>query len=61
MRLDRITDRACRTEAVVELLRRRAELRAGRGQEVPPALRRAIDDFDRHHHADPPGLRAGRP
>jgi hypothetical protein len=62
MRLDRIrTDRARRTEAVIELLRRRAELRKRRGQQVPPALRQAIDDFDRHRHKDSSGLRAGRP
>ena len=48
------TERARRTEAVIELLRRRAELRRARGQAVPPVLRRAIDDFDRHHRANPP-------
>lgn len=55
------TDRARRTEAVIELLRRRAELRKAHGQAVPAALRKAIDDFDRHRHGNPPGLRAGRP
>jgi len=54
------TERARRTEAVIELLRRRAELRRARGQAVPPVLRRAIEDFDRHRHADPPALRPGR-
>ena len=55
------TDRARRTEAVVELLRRRAELRRARGQAVPTALRQAIDDFDRRRTGEPPALRAGKP
>lgn len=46
------TDRLRRTEAVIEILRRRAELRRARGDAVPPALRKAIDEFDRHVHAD---------
>ena len=54
------TERTRRTEAVIELLRRRAELRQARGESVPPPLRHAIDDFDRHHHTGPPNLRAGR-
>ncbi len=52
-------DRARRTEAVIELLRRRAELRRARGQAVPPALRQTIEDFDRRHHGDPPAPHAG--
>jgi hypothetical protein len=43
------THRLCRTEAVIEILRRRAELRRARGDAAPPALRRALDDFDRRH------------
>ena len=54
------TERARRTEAVIELLRRRAELRLARGQAVPPQLRQAIDDFDRHYHTDPRVPRPGR-
>ena len=42
------TDQQRRTRAVIEILRRRADLRRARGQAVPPALRRAIDDYDRH-------------
>jgi len=52
------TDRLRRTEAVIEILRRRAELRRAGGQAVPPALRRTIDDFDRRHperHTPKPG------
>jgi hypothetical protein len=41
-------DRTRRTEAVIEILRRRAAQRDARGQEVPPALRAAIADFDEH-------------
>jgi hypothetical protein len=41
-----------RTQAVIEILRRRAELRRARGQAVPQELRRAIDDYERH--ARPP-------
>lgn len=60
MRLDRIpTDRQRRTEAVIELLRRRAELRRARGVGVPPALRQAIDNSDRHRHADRRALEPG--
>lgn len=50
------TDRRRRTDAVIELLRRRAELRRARGEPVPPALRQTIDEYDRHaraHHAGP--------
>ena len=41
-------DQQRRTRAVIEILRQRADLRRARGQAVPPALRRAIDDYDRH-------------
>ena len=41
-------DRERRTEAVIEVLRRRAEQRRSRGQFVPPVLRNAIADYDRH-------------
>jgi hypothetical protein len=54
-----LTDRHRRTEAVIEMLRRRAELRRARADAVPPALRRAIDDSDRHGPADRPALRPG--
>jgi hypothetical protein len=47
------TERARRTEAVIELLRRRAERRRARGQAVPAALHQAIDDFDRPGHPEP--------
>lgn len=45
-------DQQRRTRAVIEILRQRADLRRARGQAVPPALGRAIDDYDRH--ARPP-------
>lgn len=49
MRIDRHRqDRLRRTEAVIELLRRRAAQRDARGEAVPPALRAAIADFDKH-------------
>jgi hypothetical protein len=54
------TERARRTEAVIELLRRRAELRRSRGQAVPSVLRQAIEDFDRHRRTDPPAPRRDR-
>ena len=50
-------ERQRRTEAVIEMLRRRAEQRRGRGQLVPPALRKAIDDFDRQARAPRSGQR----
>jgi hypothetical protein len=50
-------DRQRRTEAVIEILRRRAEQRRARGQSVPPALRRAIDDSDRQPRLPRPGSR----
>ena len=40
-------DRQRRTQAVIDILRRRAALREARGQAVPPALRQAIEDCDR--------------
>ena len=40
-------DRLRRTEAVLEILRRRAAQRAARGEAVPPALRAAIADADK--------------
>jgi hypothetical protein len=49
------SDRIRRTEAVMEVLRRRAEQRRLRGQAVPPALRRAIDDYNRHARPPQPG------
>ena len=52
-----LADRQRRTRAVMEILRQRAEFLRARGQAVPPALRQAMDDYDRYgrlpHHADP--------
>jgi hypothetical protein len=50
-------ERQRRTEAVIEVLRRRAEHRRARGQLVPPALRKAIDDYDRQVRIPRPGPR----
>ena len=50
-------DRQRRTQAVIEILRRRADQRRARGQAVPPGLRRAIDDHDRHVRATRPDPR----
>ena len=52
-----LSDRQQRTAAVIEMLRRRADRRKTRGQIVPPALRRAIDDYDRHARRPHPGPR----
>jgi hypothetical protein len=52
-----VPDRQRRTAAVIELLRRRAEQRRARGRAVPPALQRAIDDYERHARRPPPGPR----
>jgi hypothetical protein len=52
-------DRLRRTEAVIEVLRRRATLRDARGHEVPSALRAAIIDFDKRRGDD--GPRVSRP
>ena len=51
------TDRQRHTQAVIEILRRRAEQRRTRGQFVPPVLRKAIDDYDRQARAPRPGTR----
>jgi hypothetical protein len=50
-------DRLRRTEAVIEVLRRRAELRRAHGQTVPRELRAAIDDYDRRRHPPSHGAR----
>jgi hypothetical protein len=50
-------ERTRRTEAVIEILRRRAALRRARGQAVPRELRAAIDDYDRHRHTPRSGER----
>ena len=51
MRLDPFrSKRDRRTATVIEILRRRAELRRARGEAVPPALRETIAEFDRHPH-----------
>lgn len=51
MRLDPFrSERDRRAVTVVEILRRRAELRGARGEAVPPALRETIAEFDRHPH-----------
>ena len=51
MRLDPFrSERDRRTATVIEILRRRAELRRARGEPVPPALRETIAEFDRHPH-----------
>jgi hypothetical protein len=52
-------DRLRRTEAVIEILRRRAAQRDARGEAVPPALRAAIADFD--NQLDHGGARADHP
>lgn len=60
MRHDRLhTDRHRRTEAVIEILRRRADLRRERGDDVPPALQQAIDDFNREPDSDRRVLKPG--
>jgi len=60
MRPDRLrTDRHRRTAAVIEILRRRVELRRARGEAVPLALRQAIEDYDRQRDPDRPALRPG--
>ena len=52
MRLDPIrSERDRRTATVIEILRRRADLRRARGDAVAPALRDTAAEFDRH----PPG------
>jgi hypothetical protein len=49
MRLDPFrSERDRRTATVIEILRRRAELRRARGEAVPLALRETIAEFDRH-------------
>ena len=51
MRLDPFrSERDRRTAKVIEILRRRADLRRARGQAVPPALRKTIAEFDRPPH-----------
>ena len=57
----RQTERARRTEAVIEMLRRRAELRRARGQTVPAVLREAVDDDNKRRPPEAPAIRAGRP
>jgi hypothetical protein len=52
-----LSDRSRRTEAVIEVLRRRAALRRSRGKTIPPALQHAIDDYDRHRQ--PPARDSG--
>ena len=54
MRLDPVrSERDRRTATVIEILRRRADLRRARGQAVPAALRDTIAEFDRHPDAAP--------
>jgi hypothetical protein len=50
-------DRQRRTEAVIDVLRRRAEQRRTRGQLVPQVLRKAIEDYDRRARDQRPGPR----
>ena len=51
MRIDPFrSERDRRTAAVIDILRRRADLRRARGEAVPPALSEAIAESDRHPH-----------
>jgi hypothetical protein len=55
MRSDRFhRDRLRRTEAVIEILRRRADARRKRGLAVPRELRATIEDYDRDRQTPRP-------